>query len=288
MIQMDGATERLRVDPDELVCPEVRRWAETKYRLVALYDELFATGMKNKWGKRVYIDLYAGAGYSRIPGTSTILKGSPILALTVPYPFDKYIFCEENPDLLATLKSRVEKIACHADVSYIQGDCHVEIDRICGLIPKHSPGNTVLSLCFVDPFDFGIQFESLRKLSAFYVDFLVLLAIGMDANRNYDHYVEGESPKIDKALGNIDWRKRWKERGAPRKEFRSFLASEFAKSMESLGYLHQDLHQMKLVRSDDKNLPLYYLAMFSRHQTAYEFWKEVLKYGTDQPSLFPE
>jgi hypothetical protein len=39
---------------------------------------------------------------------------------------------------------------------------------------------------------------------------------------------------------------------------------------------------MKLVRSDDKNLPLYYLALFSRHQTALKLWEEVLKYGTDQ------
>ncbi|MGB8031172.1 MAG: hypothetical protein WCF30_16095 [Terracidiphilus sp.] len=42
---------------------------------------------------------------------------------------------------------------------------------------------------------------------------------------------------------------------------------------------------MKLVRSDEKNLPLYYLALFSRNQTAYQFWDEVLKYGTDQQSF---
>jgi hypothetical protein len=38
-----------------------------------------------------------------------------------------------------------------------------------------------------EPFDFGIKFEALRKLSAFQLDFLVLLAIEMEANRNYDH-----------------------------------------------------------------------------------------------------
>ena len=39
---------------------------------------------------------------------------------------------------------------------------------------------------------------------------------------------------------------------------------------------------MKLVRSDEKNLPLYYLAPFSRNQLAYKFWESALKYGTDQ------
>jgi len=283
---MDAALEKLRVEEDGLVCPEVRRWAESKYRLVSLYDELFATGMKNKWGKRVYLDLYAGAGYNRIQGTSIVLRGSPILALAVQHPFDKYIFCEEDSELLTALQARAKRTAPNADVEYVDGNCHAKINEICSLVPRPSPGNTILSLCFVDPFDFGIKFQSLRKLSSFFMDFLVLLAVGMDANRNYDHYVDGNSTKIDDALGNTDWRERWKKLAASRKEFRHFLATEFAKSMESLGYLHQELDQMKLVRSDDKNLPLYYLALFSRHQTAYKLWKDVLKYSTDQKSLW--
>ncbi|MGH9719475.1 MAG: hypothetical protein ACRD8O_04635, partial [Bryobacteraceae bacterium] len=71
-----------------------------------------------------------------------------------------------------------------------------------------------------------------------------------------------------------------------RKDFRQFLALEFSLSMESLKYIKQPLHRMKLVRSAEKNLPLYYLALFSRHETAYNFWGEVLKYSTDQPSLW--
>jgi hypothetical protein len=90
---MTNAQENLRVEDDGLVCPEVRWWAESKYRLISLYDELFATGMKNKWDQRVYVDLYAGAGYSHIHGTDVRLKGSPLLALDVSCPFDKYISC---------------------------------------------------------------------------------------------------------------------------------------------------------------------------------------------------
>ncbi len=74
--------------------------------------------------------------------------------------------------------------------------------------------------------------------------------------------------------------------GERRRDFRQFLAAEFSTSMKSLGYLEQRLDRMKLVRSDEKNLPLYYLALFSRHQTAYKFWDDVLKYSTDQRGLF--
>ena len=93
---MASQREHLLATDDRLVCPEVGSWAETKYRLIALYDELFSTGMKNKWDQRVYVDLYSGAGFGRIKGTKTTLKGSPLLGLTVNDPFDKYIFCEET------------------------------------------------------------------------------------------------------------------------------------------------------------------------------------------------
>lgn len=43
---------------------------------------------------------------------------------------------------------------------------------------------------------------------------------------------------------------------------------------------------MKQVRSAEKNLPLYYLALFSRSETAFKFWDDVLTYGADQKNLW--
>ena len=241
--------------------------------------------MKNKWEQRVYIDLYAGGGHSQIRGTDIRIKGSPILALDLPCPFDKYIFCDESESLLAALRKRTERIAPKANVTFVHGDCDHEIEKICGAIPRASKTNRVLSMCLVDPFDFGIKFETIRRLSSGFVDFLVLLAVGMDAGRNYDHYVDGNNPKISEALGNTTWLDRWKVFPGGRKKFREFLAAEFALSMKFLGYLDVPTHQMKLVRSDERNLPLYYLALFSRNEMAYQFWGEVLRYGTDQQSF---
>jgi len=56
--------------------------------------------------------------------------------------------------------------------------------------------------------------------------------------------------------------------------------------MESLEYIKQPRDRMKLVRSVEKNLSLYYLALFSRHNTAYNLWNEVLKYSTDQSKFW--
>jgi three-Cys-motif partner protein len=276
-----SASEKLQVEDDGLVCPEVGTWAKEKYRLVSMYQELFSMGMK-KWDERVYIDLYAAAGYSKVKGSGIVLKGSAVSALTVRHPFDKYIFCEQDPELMGALRERSQRVAPDARIDYICGDCDEQVEALCSVIPQASSKHKVLTLCFVDPFDFGLKFKTIKRLSAFYIDFLVLLAVGMDANRNYELYVTGNSTKIDEALGNTQWRKRW-EKIPRRTEFRSFLAQEFSSTMESLGYLPQ--REMKLVRNTEKNAPMYYLALFSRSETAYSFWRKVLKDGTDQKSF---
>jgi three-Cys-motif partner protein len=275
----------LRPIDDGRICPEVGSWTEEKHRLVSMYTTLFSSGMKDKWGKRVYVELYAGAGYSRIRGSSKLIVGSPLLALRVKHPFDKYIFCEENAENLEALKFRVEQVAPTADVAYVPGDCNKVVEEILSRIPAGSSTDTVLSLCFADPFDIGLKFETLRSLSSRFVDFLVLLAVYMDANRNYERYVSDDATKVDTFLGSITWRDQCAAAQERTIGFPQFLAAEFASGMETLRYLPTPLHRMKRVRSDEKNLPLYYLALFSRNNRAHKFWDEVLKYSTD-PTLF--
>jgi three-Cys-motif partner protein len=268
---------------DNLICPVVGAWAEDKHRLVSLYSTLFSSGMKYKWDRRVYVELYAGAGYSKIRHTSKVIAGSPLRALTLKDHFDKYVFCEEIPEKLAALKARVKRHAASEEVDYIEGDCNLRVAEILAAIPHGSTGDTVLTLCFADPFDIGLRFETIRELAdARYVDFLITLALGMDANRNYEQYVKEDAVKVDEFLGSISWRERWSTAQWDAIKFTRFLADEFSKSMATLGYIPPPFYTMKEVRSHEKNLPLYRLALFSRSERAYKFWDQVLKYSTDQ------
>lgn len=242
--------------------------------------------MKFKWDQRVYIDLYSGAGIGKIRGTEKLVMGSPLIALSATDPFDRYIFCEVDEDKLAALKQRAQRIAPGRKIEYVSGDCNAVADRICGLIPRGSSDNKVLTLCFADPCDIGIKFSTIRKLSTRFVDFLVLLAVCMDANRAYVHYLRPENKKVDEFLDLPDWRSIWENEKYAAIKFPDFLAQRYARQMNQLGYLEQPLYNMTKVRSDEKNLPLYRLALFSRNQKAYDFWDEVLKYSTDQPDLF--
>ena len=108
----------------------------------------------------------------------------------------------------------------------------------------------------------------------------------MDANRNAEHYLDTANHKIDNFLGLPDWRERWTEQVLNGwVSFARSLAQTYAEQMVSLKYLPVPFHQMKSIRSDVKNLPLYHLALFSRHRLAYEYWDDVLKYSTSQMPL---
>ena len=274
----------LTAQDDGLPHDEVGSWAEDKHALVALYDRLFSTGMKNKWDARIYIDLYAGPGLLRIRDTTKFIWGSPILALSVKDPFDKYIFCESKPESMDALKTRVQKHFGSAKTKFIPGNCDEQTDQICDAIPKSTKDFRVLSFCFIDPYDLSIQFSTVAKIAERFVDFLVLLALNMDANRNRAYYLDPSNTKIDRFLGSADWRRRWEQ--STQKHFPRFLAEEYAKQMATLGYLPLPFEKMKQVRSDVRNLPLYHLALFSRHERAYKYWKEVLKYSNPQISMW--
>lgn len=282
---MTSAEKLEYLTDDGLLTPEVGSWAEEKYRYVAYYNELFSTSMKEKWDCRVYIDLFAGAGRSIIRNTNKILIGSPLLALNVTNQYDKYIFCEKEDESFQALQARIEGSYEEDGIKLIHGDCNESVGEILAAIPKHSSKKRVLSFCFIDPYNISINFETVSKLSNRFMDFLIVLALGMDAQRNVLRYEKDHIESVDRFLGISNWRKDWEKSKAKGIKFKTFLATKYAAQMATLGYTGTSLEQMKEMRSNDKNLPLYYLAFFSRHPLGLTFWSQARKYGTDQPEL---
>ena len=263
-----------------------RSRAEDKYRTLFNYMELFSTGMKNKF-KRVYVDLYAGSGCVRIEGDEKIFKGSALLSMSVKQPFDNYIFCEENRECVTALKKRIDTYYSSLNTTIIEGDCNNSIDSIIGNIPKSTKEQNVLTLCIVDPDSLDVHFESLKKLAnVTRIDFIVLLALMMDANRNESNYMRPESLKVESFLERKDWRSRWMEYRERDNSFPRYLTSEFEDQMMSIGYkFFPEATPKKEIRSKEKNLPLYHLAFFSKSETGIEFWKKGLKYSSDQTTF---
>lgn len=100
----------IQVEHDGLKLPDpVGSWCEKKYSLVGGYCEIFNKAIKNKFENRVYIDLFAGAGFAPVKAKNKILKTSALVSLSIPTPFTKYIFCEMDNEKIAALEARAKR-----------------------------------------------------------------------------------------------------------------------------------------------------------------------------------
>jgi three-Cys-motif partner protein len=271
------------LEDDGLLTPEVGEWGEDKYRLLALYAEMFTKSMKGKWGSRVYIDLFSGAGRAHIKGTNKIVPASPLIALGIVDKFDRYIFCELDPGKMSALQARVKRDYPDADVRYISGDSNANIGAVMNEIPQHN----VLSLCFVDPYQMEhLDFETIRQLSKRRVDFMVLIPSGMDAGRNVAAYTRAGNKTVARFLGMENWRDAWVTAQARGESFERFVRDQFGQQMSTLGFKYSGVEEMKPVRLPEKNVLLYRLALFSKSDLGSKFWEQARRYSDDQRKLF--
>lgn len=275
---------QIEVNADTFYTPEVRQWSLEKYKLVGSYCDIFTSGMQYKWNQLVYIDLFAGAGYAKIKETGKIYRNSALLAMSVPVPFTKYILCEQDEARFAALEARVKRDFSHLNCELIKGDSNQNVKKVISAIPKFSKGNTLLPFSFVDPYSLNLNFSTIKSLGNGLMDFLILQALHMDANRNFDSYIKDENTRISEYLGISNWRELFDKDGVNyKKDFVKFLAEQYQNQMHDLGY--QKTKHMHQIRSNEKNLPLYYLAFFSKNPRGVDFFKKVQQRVTGQQGL---
>jgi len=274
----------ISVTPDNLVIDEVRKWSLEKFRLVGNYCNIFTNGMKYKWNQLVYIDLFAGSGYVKIKETGEFYLNSAIVAMSIHTPFTKYILCEQDEERCNALTTRIKRDFSHLNCTVIRGDSNLNVQSILSEIPRYSKSNKVLSFCFVDPYNLNFSFSTINELGKSIMDFLILQALHMDGNRNVEKYLHDENTRIADYLGLPEWREQFENNGiVNKKDIVKFLAYSYQSQMEKLGYKSEmNMHQ---IRSNDKNLPLYYLAFYSKHDKGHKFFQEVEKRVNSQLSL---
>lgn len=271
------------LEDDGLVIAEIGAWGEEKYRLVSYYASLFVTSIRGRWDSLVYLDLFSGSGYSSIRGKDRIVAASPMAVLGLQDGFDKYIFCEENDKNAQALRSRCARTHPERVVTVITGDANESVNEILSEMPQHRKDYKVLGFCFLDPYFMrNLEFTTISTLSKRFMDFLVLIPSGMDANRNEQNYIREDNKTMDVFLGTDEWRARWQEQKNNGKSFENFVVEEFGSSMRNIGYIDPGIESAAPVRSDDKNLLLYRLALYSKHPLANKFWKEAKKYTNPQ------
>ncbi len=81
-------------------------WIDTKHKLLTYYARLFATGMKNRWASRAYLELFSGPGRCLIRKSGKEDLGSPLKV--IDHEFSKFIFTEMSVPAAEALAKRLE------------------------------------------------------------------------------------------------------------------------------------------------------------------------------------
>lgn len=249
-------------------------WIETKHKLLTYYADLFATGMKNKWSNRVYLELFSGPGRCFMRDTGKEDLGSPIKV--IEHEFTKFIFTEMSAPAAEALAQRLEPFPNSAHTEIWCGDCAEAIQRI--QLPEGA-----LTFAFIDPTGIGhVPFsliETLRRKSRS-CDLLINIQHAMGIKMNVHQYTPdaGEESALTQFLGHD----RWKQ--LPRHNAKEFFVGVLDLYKQQLDRLGFSFTGRDALISNQQGTGLYLLLFASGHPRGKEFWEKSLK-GVMHPEL---
>lgn len=256
------ATGDLTVGSDGELMLAVGRWSKDKLFYIGRYCDIFSGGMKEKWPNRTYIDLFAGPGMCLVQTTKKEIKGSPLLALSCSVPFSHYFFNDIDPDIIKSLKVRT---AAHSSVviEYFNKDCNVVVDELLQKLPLGS-----LDFCFIDPFNWEISFDSIRKLTENRrMDLAVTFHIG-----NIKRVADNPPRELLRFFPDANWQQEYARAGEDGRLTGRVLLDAYERGLRSLGYKEIKDYTLAV---NVKNVPLYHLIFASKHRRGADFWDKI-------------
>jgi hypothetical protein len=140
-----------------------------------------------------------------------------------------------------------------------------------------------LSLAVIDPTGLHIKFETLQKMTEHLrIDLIITFPEGMDIKRNLSKYMKQSHSILDDYIGDEDWRQLFPKDVKDINQLTSSHIEEnligyYRKNLGKLGYEEIRSGDEILIRSSQKNLPLYYLLFASKHRLGHTFWNKISK-----------
>ena len=116
--------------------------------MVSRIVDIVSKAMSGKWPQLGYVELYAGPGRLLDQSTGLELPGSPIEALRVRAPFDRYLFSDFDGECVAALgeRTRREPVGSRADVRIGDATDPHHLEYIAGQFDRGS-----LVMVYLDP-----------------------------------------------------------------------------------------------------------------------------------------
>ena len=188
---------------------EIGYWSEVKLSIIkeyaAAYSSILAVRQKPAF-HHVYIDGFAGAGEHVSKETGEPVTGSPLNALAVEPPFQRYFFIDLNGDKVEHLRALVGD---RDDVRILRGDCNDVLLR--QVLPNVRYEDYRRGLCLLDPYGLHLDWAVIREAGRMETIDLFLNFPIMDMNRNAlwrnpDGVAEEDQARMTAFWGDESWR----------------------------------------------------------------------------------
>ena len=256
------ATGELVVASDGKLAIKVGLWAKSKLHYIRRYCHIFNMGMKDKWAIRTYIDLFAGPGMCLVETTKEEINGSPLLALGCQVPFTHYFFNDIRPDVIESLKGR--SASCGSiTVRYFSRDCNLVVGELLQKLPSDS-----LDFCFIDPFKWEVNFNSVLKLTENRrMDLAITFHIG-----SIKRVADNPPQELKDFFPDPSWQQEYEKAGETGKLTGRVLLDSYECGLRNLGYKEIKDYILMVNKT---NVPLYYLIFASKHKRGAEFWDKI-------------
>lgn len=205
-------------------------WTERKLtclgKYLAAYRTIFSRNPKARYFTTWYVDAFAGTGKrERKAQTATPLfaetytdadgqsyrNGSPMIALGLASPFDRYLFIENSNKRIQALRKLIDsQYPATADrCSFDRADANVGLKSWCA----HRDWEKERAVVFLDPFGMQVEWEtinSLAKTRGVDLWYLFPLGIGVARTLTRDGVIdEAWQTRLDAIFGTADWRDRF-------------------------------------------------------------------------------
>jgi len=263
---------------------ESNKWYIDKLGIIQGYIKAYHKrfDLRNKTKMLVYIG--SGPGMVVTNENEPAIAGTPLAILAQPEQFQRYLFCEKDPEYAKALKVRIGKNQPKKHTVIVEGDINQTIEKLSPYLPEKIGSTQTAILCIIDLQSFDLDFETLKILAAMDVDIILVNSYVHTAYYNHNFYLEEERETMNAYFGS-SWA-RLAETAELNSDISFFLlvTKAYLEQIRHLGYnVTGTLHKYNL---EDALVPYYQIAFCTKSKALNSLKQKMVEATSKQIELF--
>jgi three-Cys-motif partner protein len=266
---------------DDFSITAIEPWFKVKVQVIRDYLQAFTLQTTGFADEIIFLDLQSGSGFYSLGYKKQIVLMPALEALRLVPGFTKVILNEPNAEAAKALKVRVNRYFRNKNVLLFENTTDELIEKLHHFIPPPKRNFKVAALCLVDVHHFTYSFKQIEKLANMGFSFIVPYTFPLTTRTNYKFYQREQSANLKAFIGPNDSAV---FTATQNQEFYKKLVRCHQNNMLTLG-LQVSLSAHKN-ETDQLDVPVFYVGMYSKIISAKEIVKEVKENNQQQFELF--